>query len=155
MGGGGLRAPLPAGGGGGGGLQPSTPHPQGTFQQLGPTGGGGVGQGCIRTAVHRRRRWGTPPPRPPPLPMLEADSFASDLSFKIFGPPSAETIGGPWEEGGPSQPPPPFQTPPPTHPLPPFEYIPRGGGSHTTHVPLWTPPPPLQRVVGEASRRGL
>ena len=29
-----------------------------------------------------------------------------DLSLKDFGPPLAETIGGPWEEGGPSQTPP-------------------------------------------------
>ena len=74
-------------------------------------------QGCIRTAVHRRRR-GVPspldPPPPSPLPMLEADShhFATAPSvprcLKMFGLPSAGTIGGPWEEGGPSQTPSPF-----------------------------------------------
>ena len=37
--------------------------------------GWGRGQGCIRTAVQRRRRGGTPPWDPlPPLPMVEADS---------------------------------------------------------------------------------
>ena len=46
--------------------------------------GGGGCQGCIRTAVHRRRRGGTPPPSPTSalLPMFEADSqsFASATS---------------------------------------------------------------------------
>ena len=72
---------------------------------------------------------GVPPPGPPPppLPMFEADSqnFASAPSLprglklqKIFGLPSAGTIGGPWEEGGGlSQTPPPFQNPPPPPPL--------------------------------------
>ena len=47
--------------------------------------------------------------------MFEANSqkFASaPRGFKLeknFGPPSAGTAGGPWEEGGPSQPPPPLQ----------------------------------------------
>ena len=46
-----------------------------------------------------------PPSPPPPLPMCEADSQILNLSFKNFGPPSAGTKGGPWEEEGPSQPP--------------------------------------------------
>ena len=74
------------------------------------------------------------PPPPPLLPMFGADSqnFASapsvsrGLSFKIFGPPSAGTIGGPKEEGDPSQtPPPPPQTPPSDPPFrPPLQTSP-------------------------------
>ena len=73
--------------------------------------------GCIRSAVHRRRSGGVPPPPGlPPLPMFEADSqillrrlrCQKDFNFEI-PPPSAGTIGGPREEGDPSQtPPPPF-----------------------------------------------
>ena len=82
-------------------------------------------QGCIRTAVHCRRRGGCPPldpPPPPPLPMFVADSqnFAAAPSvprgFKLqifFGPPLAGTIGEP-KGGGTSQPTPP---PPPLPPL--------------------------------------
>ena len=64
---------------------------------------------------------------PPPLPMFEAGSqnfcFGAErvknvCRLKMFVPPSAGTIGEPWEEGG-SQPtpPPPLQTPPspPSH----------------------------------------
>ena len=68
--------------------------------------------------------------------MFDADSqnFASAPSVprgfkrKNFGPPSAGTAGGPWEEGVPANPPPPrpLQIPPP-HPLPPFYYIPGDG----------------------------
>ena len=64
----------------------------------------------ISAAVHRKRRGGTPPPLdpPPPLPMFEADSqnllrrlrCQEDLRFTNFGPSSAGTTGGPWEEGG-------------------------------------------------------
>ena len=45
--------------------------------------------------------------------MFEADTqnflrlrCQEDLSFKMFAPPSAATIGGPWEEGGGGLPPP-------------------------------------------------
>ena len=95
-------------------------------------GGGGVrrdgaGQGWIRTAVHRRRGGDLPPPSrtPPLLPfqclrltakiLLRRLRCQEDLRFKIVGPPSAGTIGGPLEEGGspanpPSTPPPPPST---------------------------------------------
>ena len=66
-------------------------------------------QGRIRTAVHCRR---TPPPLDPPPPLLPFQCrrltakillrslrCQDDLSLKNFGPPSAGTIGGPWEEG--------------------------------------------------------
>ena len=85
---------------------------------------GPLPQGCIRTAVHRRRSPPPPPWTPPFLPFqclrLTAKNFLrrlrcqEDLRLKGFGPPSAGTIGGPWEKGG-SQPtplPPPLQTPP-------------------------------------------
>ena len=76
---------------------------------------------------------GYPPPRPPPpppLPMFEADS--QNFCFGAFGakrieasnfmaPPSAGTIGGPWEEGG--------------------------GGSHTPLPPPPSDPPPLFKFV--------
>ena len=65
---------------------------------------------------------GYPPPGPPPLPfqylrltakiLLRRLRCQEDLRVKIFGPPSAGTIG-PWEEGG-SQPTPP---PPPLRPF--------------------------------------
>ena len=83
-----------------------------------------------------------PPPLRPPslLPfqclrltaniLLRRLRCQEDLRFKNFGPPSAGTIGGPWEEGGPSQPPPlpiprpcanpPPPSPPSDPPLPPF-----------------------------------
>ena len=85
------------------------------------------GQGCIRTAVHRRRRGGTPPgppsPRLLPFPCLRLTANIllrslrrqEDLSLNILGPPSAGTMGRCKEEGYPS-PLPPFQT----HPSPPL-----------------------------------
>ena len=88
-------------------------------------------QGCIRTAVHcRRRGGGTPPPTPFQCWRLTAKILLrrvrpqEDLSLKIFGPPLAGNIGGPKEEGGPSQtplpPPHPSDPPPPLliHPCP-------------------------------------
>ena len=89
-------------------------------------GAGGRGeQGCIGTAVHRRRRGGTPPPLLPfqclrltAKILLRRLRCQEDLSLKIVGPPSVGTIGGPKEEGGPSQPPP-FRPPLPL-PRPPF-----------------------------------
>ena len=90
-------------------------------------------------AVHRRRRCGggTPPPPsvclvppppldpPPPLPfrclrltakiLLRRLRCQEYLRLNIFGPPSAGTIGGPWEEGGPSQTPPSPSPPPPSN----------------------------------------
>ena len=39
--------------------------------------------------------------------LLQRLRCQEDLSLNFFGPPSAGTKGGPWEEGGPSQPPPP------------------------------------------------
>ena len=72
---------------------------------------------------------GVPPP--PPFPMFEADSQNCALvprgfKLKIFWPPSAGTIGGPWQEGG-SEPTPPL--PLLRHPLPPLLLHPcrRGG----------------------------
>ena len=78
------------------------------------------------------RRGGTPPgpPLPPPLLPFQCLRLTAkillrcqeDLSLQIFGPPSAGTIGGPWEEGGgPSQP---LPLPPPLliHP-----WVTRGG----------------------------
>ena len=69
---------------------------------------------------------GGPPPLPPPLPMLEAESqnFASAPSAPTgFKPknfrPAFGGDGGPKEEEGPSKiplPPPPFQIPPPPPP---------------------------------------
>ena len=64
-----------------------------------------------------------PPPRTPLLPfqclrltakiLLRHLRCQEDSSFKIFGPPSARTLGGPKEEGGvPAKPPPPL----PIHP---------------------------------------
>ena len=82
------------------------------------------------------------PPLPPPLPfqrlrlttkiLLRRLWCQEDLSLKNFGPPSAGTIGGPWEEGGPSQtplPPPPFRPPLP----PPLSNTSWGGGGDTLH----------------------
>ena len=67
---------------------------------------------------------GYPPPPLPPLPMFEAKVLIrrlrcqEDLRFKIFRPPSAGTIGGPWEEvcfpAKPPLPPPPSKTSPRT-----------------------------------------
>ena len=69
--------------------------------------------GCIRTAVHRRRRVGTPPLLP--FQCFEADSQILLRRLRCqedlrFGPRLAGTTGGPWEEGG-SQPPPPPPSP--------------------------------------------
>ena len=74
--------------------------------------------------------WGAPPrldsPRPEtPLPpfqclrltaklLLRRLRCQEGLSFKIHGPPSAGTIGGPWEEGVPANPPP-LPDPPPSN----------------------------------------
>ena len=94
-------------------------------------------QGCITTAVHRRKRglqplW-TPFPLPSPLLpfqclrvtakiLLRRLRHQEDLSVKFFGPPSVGTIGGPKEEGS-QQPPPPLRPP-----LPPvFHSTERGG----------------------------
>ena len=67
--------------------------------------------------------WTPLPPPPPPMFGADSQNFASAPSvprgfkLKTFGPPSAGTIGGPWEEGGPSQisllPPPLPPSPPP------------------------------------------
>ena len=57
-----------------------------------------------------------------------------DLSFKIFGPPSSGTIGGPWEEGVPAKPP--LRSPPP--PL--------------IH-PWGTPPPPPALTLEPSTHR--
>ena len=89
-----------------------------------------------------------PPPPPPPLPMFEADSqhFASApsvpraLRIKIFGPPLAGTIGGPWEEGGPSHPPPP----------PPSNTSLAGGG--VPYLGQGPPPPPYTHLRGSQRR---
>ena len=58
------------------------------------------------------------PPPPPPLPfqcfgptakiLLRRLQRQEDVSLKMFGPPSVETIEEPKEEGCPSHPPPPF-----------------------------------------------
>ena len=83
------------------------------------------------------------PPPPPPVRMFEADSqkFASAPTgsrVKVFGPPSAGTIGGPWEE----VPPPPFQTPA-APPLPPPSNTPLGTArphsTATRHCPRALP----------------
>ena len=65
-------------------------------------------QSCITTAVHRRRRGGGTPP--PPLPfrclrltakiLLRRFRCQKDLGLKIFGPPSAGTVGGPLSDSG-------------------------------------------------------
>ena len=72
---------------------------------------------------------GTPPLDSPPLPfrclrlatkiVLRRLRCQEDLSFKMFGPPSAGAIGRPWEEGG-SQ--------PHTPPTPPLSNTSLGGG---------------------------
>ena len=102
-------------------------------------------EGCIRTAVHRRRRG----PLPPPAPLfpfqclsqilLQRLQCQEDLRFKIFGPPSAEdhrgTLGGggdPGRRGFPSQPPPPHH----------FQYIP--GWPPSEQCP---PPRPSCRIL--------
>ena len=102
-----------------------------------PGRGLGFVQGCIRTAVHRRRRGGYPPL--PPGPTLEPPpppSVPRGLRLKKFRP----AVGGHQrgtQGGGVSQPNPlpPFRTPPsPPSPLqnPPFPPPP----------PFRTPPPP-------------
>ena len=75
-----------------------------------------------------------PAPLDPPPPLLPVQCLRltatillrrlrcqEDLGCKIFGPPSAGSTGGPWEEGDPSQTPlPPFRPPsPPSNPPPP------------------------------------
>ena len=98
----------------------------------------GGGQGCSRTAVHRRRRGGTPPPGPPPLLpfqcwrltakiLLRRLRIQEDLRLKIFGPPSAGTIG----EGGVSlpNPPPPPCPPDPLSPPSSTSLLPGGEGA--------------------------
>ena len=83
--------------------------------------------GCVGMAVHRRSQGGTPPPPRPPfsllLPfqclrltakiLLRRLRCQEELSSLNFGPSSAGTMGGPWEEGCPSQPPLPSDPPPP------------------------------------------
>ena len=112
-------------------------------------------QGCIRTAVHRRRRGGKPPPPPlTPLPFQCLRLTATillrrqeNLSLKIFGPPLAGTIEGPWEGGGsqPTPPPPPPRLPSNTslaHRPNSSPHIPPPG-----HTPRTPPPPPPQPGV--------
>ena len=77
-------------------------------------GVGGQGRGVLEWPC-TAGGGGVPPLDPPPLLPFQCLRLTSksllrcqeDLSFKIFGPPSAGTTGGPWKEGGPSQSPPP------------------------------------------------
>ena len=83
-------------------------------------GGGGplqrAGAGDVLERPYTAGGRGDLPPGPPPLPfqclrltaktLLRRLRCQEDLHFKMFGPPSAGVIGGPWEEGGgPSHPP--------------------------------------------------
>ena len=102
--------------------QPPISGPFTVFLRKGTLMWGAGGQGCMRRAVHCRRRGGTPPgpPPPPPLPMFEAASqnFPSappaprGFKLKNFRP----AFGGDHrgvQGGGVSQPTPPPPLPPP------------------------------------------
>ena len=143
-------------------------------------------QGCIRTAVHRTpggRTRGVPPPQTPYRPLLPFRCLRltaqnmlrrlrrqEDLGFKIFGPPSAGTIGAPWEKKVPAKPPSPPSNaslqitacsvsgavPSQLHGF--WESLPgqpggagcrvgsggREGNAHAAHPQSTTPPPPSQ-----------
>ena len=99
-----------------------------------PEGGGGYPSYVLERPYTVGVGVGCPPldpPPPPPLPIFEADrqnlasapSVPRGFTLQNFGPPSAVTMGGPWEEGG-SQ--------PPLHPwgtTPPFQVYASGWGS--------------------------
>ena len=104
----------------GGGSRSALPLPRG--HRAGTTHGRSR---CVRAPNSRRQRsaaamyqTGRYPPPPPLLPfqwltltakiLLRRLRCQEDFSFKIGGPPSTGTIGGPWEKGGSQPTPPPF-----------------------------------------------
>ena len=107
-----------------------------------------VGAPAPKNAVpfRRRRRGGTspgPPAPPPPLRtakiLLRCLQCQEDLCFKIVGPPSAGTIGGPSEEGGvPAKPPSPL----PPDKAPAYHRISTSSISSGSRCSTPDPPPP-------------
>ena len=104
------------------------PSPESTLWPDPAPSGGGLG-GSPSHVLGCTPQEGGGLPSPPSSPskclrltakvLLRRLPCQEDLRFKIFGPPSARTIGGPWGEGGGSQSPPSplLQDPPPPTPL--------------------------------------